>query len=232
MPIKRWVKSANNAIEGILHAARSERHIRYHFYTTVIVLTGSILLGINRSDFAIIVIAVVLVILAEMVNSAIEYIVDLVSPQYSEEARIIKDVAAGAVLITAVGAAVLGYITLAPYVKDVAERGFVLTRPYPDEIILLSLLTVVITVIMIKSLFGKGHPLRGGMPSGHAAIAFSAWVSITCVTGSVIASLISLVMAILVARSRVAGHIHTLLEVCLGSLLGAGITLILFAVFQ
>ncbi|NTU42509.1 MAG: phosphatase PAP2 family protein [Nitrospirales bacterium] len=232
MPVKRWIKSANHAIEGILHAARSERHLRYHLYATVVILLLSFVLGLSRTHFALISVAVILVIFAEMVNSAIEYLVNFVSPHYNEKARVIKDVAAGAVLITAVGAAVLGYIVLVPYVREAADRGFRLPVPSPDEVVLLSFVIILIMVIMLKSFFGKGHPLRGGMPSGHAAIAFSAWAAVTSITRSPVASLISLILAVLVGQSRVAMSVHSLLEVCIGAVLGAGVTFLLFLIFQ
>src|SRR3972149_5648541 len=114
MPLRQWRKSANFAIEGILHGAKTQRHLRYHFFSAAFVLFLSYLLGISRIEFVIISLAVILVISAEMMNSAFEAIVDLLSPGYSEKARVVKDIAAGAVLVAAFGAAVLGYIILFP----------------------------------------------------------------------------------------------------------------------
>ncbi|MFZ6008403.1 MAG: phosphatase PAP2 family protein, partial [Nitrospirota bacterium] len=76
-----------------------------------------------------------------------------------------------------------------------------------------------------------GHPLRGGMPSGHSAIAFSAWVAVTYITESFIASLLSFLLSVLIAQSRITVKAHTPLEVIAGALLGAGITFLLFYIF-
>jgi len=126
MPLKRWIESANNAIEGVLHAARTERHFQYHLITAIAVLILSYALGVARDDFLVVAVIVILVLLAEMLNTAIEHLVDLVSPEYHERARSAKDIAAGAVLVTAFGAAVLGYIILYPYFAKYSSRASVL----------------------------------------------------------------------------------------------------------
>lgn len=231
MPLRKWIDSANNAIEGILHAAKTQRNLRYHFYSAVAILILSYILGVERADFLIISIAVILVLLAEMVNTAIEYVVDMISPEHSEKARVAKDVAAGAVLITAFGAAVLGYIILFPYFSRAFEKGIYIAKHSKEEITLISVILVLILVVVLKAYSGKGHPLRGGMPSGHSAIAFSAWVAVTYITESFIASLLSFLLAVLIAQSRVAVKVHSPFEVIAGAILGAGITIVLFIIF-
>lgn len=231
MPLRKWIDSANNAIEGILHAAKTQRHLRYHFYSAVVVLVLSYILGVERTDFLVISIAVILVLLSEMVNTAIEYVVDMISPEHSEKARIAKDVAAGAVLITAFGAAVLGYIILFPYFSRAFEQGINIAKHSKEEITLIAVILVLIVVVVLKAYSGKGHPLRGGMPSGHSAIAFSAWVAVTYITESFIVSLLSFLLSVLIAQSRIAVKAHTPLEVFAGAILGSGLTLVLFIIF-
>jgi len=231
MSLRKWIDSVNNAIEGILYALKTQRHLRCHFYLAVAVFVLSYILGVERTDFLIISIAVILVLLAEMVNTAIEYIVDMVSPDRSEKARIAKDVAAGAVFITAFGAAVLGYIILLPYFSRAFEQGIHVAKHSKEEIALIAIILVLISVVVLKSRSKGGHLLRGGMPSGHSAVAFSAWVTITYITENFTVSLISFVLAVLIAQSRVAVKVHTLLEVIVGAVLGTGITFLLFAVF-
>lgn len=231
MPLRRWVDSAGYAIEGILYAAKTQRHLRYHFYIAVFVLILTYVLGVGRTDFLIVAIAVILVILAEMINTAIEYVVDLLSPEHSESARIAKDVAAGAVLITAFGAVIVGYIILFPYFSTSFRKGIYIAKHSREEITLIAIILVVITVIVLKSFFGKGHPLSGGMPSGHAALAFSVWVAITYSTESFAASLLSGALAVIIAQSRVAVRAHSPSEVIIGAFLGVTITLLLFFIF-
>src|SRR4030042_6695244 len=87
------------------------------------------------------------------------------------------------------------------------------------------------SIVALRARFGKGRPLHGGMPSGHAAIAFSFWVAITYITESFTASLFCFVLAVLISQSRIAVKAHTPLEVIIGAVLGAGITFLLFLGF-
>ncbi len=231
MPLRQWINSANCAIEGILHGARTQRHLRYHFYSAAFVLLLSFVLGISRSEFIIVSLAVILVLSAEMLNSAIEAVVDLISPEFSEKARIAKDIAAGAVLITAFGAAMLGYMILFPSLKAFFHTGLSVAKHSKEEIALISLVLVLIVVIITKSYFGKGHPLRGGMPSGHAALAFSVWVCITYITESFVTSLLCFILASAIAQSRVSFKVHSPGEVIAGACIGSALTFLLFRVF-
>jgi len=232
MPLRKWLKSTNFAIEGILQGAKTQRHLRYHFFSAAIVLFLSFLLGVTRMEFVIISLAVMLVITAEMLNSAVEVVVDILSPEYSEKARVAKDIAAGAVLISAFGAAVLGYIILFPYLKMIFLNGFSIAKHSKEEIALIAVILVLILVIITKSHFGKGHPLRGGMPSGHSALAFSVWISVTYLTGNFLVSLLCLVLSVWIAQSRVAVKAHNPWEVVLGGLMGAAVTFLLFRLFS
>lgn len=232
MPFRRWIESVNFAIEGILHAAKTQRHLRYHFYSAAAVLIASYILGVSRTEFLIVALSVIAVLLAEMFNTAIEAIVDIISPEKSEKARVIKDIAAGAVFVTAFGVAVIGYIILSPYLRDFFKQGIYITKHSKEEISIIAFVIVMILVVMTKAYFGKGLPLRGGMPSGHSALAFSAWVAITYITEKFIVSLICFILAIIIAQSRVVTKAHTQWEVFLGSLMGASVTFLLFRIFS
>ncbi len=232
MPLKRWIKSANFAIEGILHGTKTQRHLRYHLFAASAVLLLSYVLGVSKNDFLVIGLAVIVVLLAELFNTAIEAVVDMLSPERSQKAKIAKDVAAGAVLITAFGAAIIGYIVLSPYIRDSFDSGFRVARHTGEEISVMAIILVMILVVITKAYVGKGTPLRGGVPSGHAALAFSVWVAVTYTTGSALASLLCFSLAAIIAGSRVTSKIHTTWEVILGGLMGALLTFLLFQVFS
>ncbi len=231
MPLRRWIDSANNAIEGILHASKTQRHVRYHLYAASTVVILSYLLGVNRIEFIFITVVATMVILAEMINSAVESVVDLLSPQKQEKARIAKDIAAGAVFITAFSSLVIGYIILVPYIEDVFKKGLKVAKHTYEETAIVSLVIVSILVVITKAKFGKGHPLRGGFPSGHAALSFSIWVSVSFISENFLVSALTFVIALMIAQSRVATKVHTPWEVILGALLGIAVTLSLFLIF-
>ncbi|HZV47641.1 MAG TPA: diacylglycerol kinase [Thermodesulfovibrionales bacterium] len=232
MLFRRWWRSANFAIEGILHAAKTQRHLRYHYFSAAAVLLLSYILGVSRMEFLILSLSVIAVLLAEMFNTAIETLVDMVSPEQSEKARVAKDISAGAVLVTACGVAIIGYIILFPYLREAFDTGISITKHSKEEIALIAFIIVLILVIITKAYFGKGLPLRGGMPSGHAALAFSAWVATTYITENFVASLLSFAFAVIIAQSRVGAKAHTIWEVVLGGLMGASVTFLLFMIFS
>ncbi len=138
MPVKRWLRSTNYAIEGILYAAKTQRHLRYHFFCAAAVLLFSYILGVSRTEFLIIALSVIAILLAEMFNTAVEVIVDIISPDHSEKARIAKDIAAGAVLITAFGVAIIGYIILFPYLRNAFDQGLHITKHSDEEVALIA----------------------------------------------------------------------------------------------
>jgi len=232
MPLKKWIESANNAIEGILHASKTQRHLRYHFYAAAVALLTGYILGITRVEFLLMSLAVMAVLMAEMLNTAIEAVVDLLSPEHSERAGQAKDIAAGGVLITAFGAAVIGYIVLFPHLHDVFIHGFKIVPRAPEEVSVIASIIVLIMVVLLKAYRKKGQPLSGGMPSGHSALAFSVWVSVTFATGNAIASGLCFVLAWLIAQSRVSSGVHTWVEALVGAVLGACVTFALFWVFS
>lgn len=231
IPFKKWLESTNFAIEGILQAAKTQRHVRYHFYSAATVLLLSYIVGVTRVEFLIISLSVIAVLLAEMFNTALEVVVDILSPQKSEKARVAKDIAAGAVLLTAFGVAVIGYIILFPYLQSYFSTGLHIAKHSKEEITIIALVLVLILVVITKTYLGKGSPLSGGMPSGHAALAFSSWVSITYITENFVASFLSLIIAIMIAHSRIVIKAHSVWEVLIGSLIGALVTFFLFRIF-
>ena len=232
MPLRNWITSLNYAIDGILIAAKTERHFRYHIVSACIVVIFSYIAGITRVEFLIVSLAALSVIVTELINTSIEAVVDLISPEIHPKARIAKDTAAGAVLITAIGSIIIGYIILIPYIRYYFEDGLYFVKHSGSDVTMISLIIVVVLVIITKSITGTGQPLRGGMPSGHSALSFSIWASITMLTGNFLASMLSFVLAAIIAQSRVTTKIHNRWEVILGGIAGAIVTFIMFKIFN
>lgn len=103
----KLIKGFGYAIKGIGLAFREQLNLKIHFLAVAIVIGAGIFFELNTTEWAIIFVTFGLVITAEMLNTAIEYLVDLVSPNYNVQAGKIKDVAAGAVLISAITATVV-----------------------------------------------------------------------------------------------------------------------------
>ncbi len=226
-----WLESLNCAIEGILWAAKSERHIRYHFVAALAVVFLALFFKVSALEFFLLVLAAMLVIFAELMNTAIETVVDLVTDEYHELAKVAKDVAAGAVLVTSVGAIILGYLVLSGHIFPLFDSQPTLGKEPHGTVPVGALLMVVILIVLLKARYNHGSPLRGGMPSGHAAVAFSVAVSTFLFAESFLIGMMVLVLAVLIGQSRLLMKIHTPREVFLGALLGTVVTLLTHLVF-
>jgi diacylglycerol kinase (ATP) len=227
----RWFDAANDAINGILQATRTQRHLKFHLLAAFSVLLFSFAIGVDKYEFALLALITLIVIVAEMFNSALEAAVDLVAPEFRELAGTAKDVAAGAVLISAIGALVIGYLVLGPHIADLFGGNYRIPRHAAGNIAVLAVIMIMLMVILIKAHFGRGYPLRGGFPSGHTAAAFSLWVSILHVTADPWLIGLGFLGAALVAASRLRLKIHRWRDVLFGALLGSAVTLVLFRVF-
>jgi diacylglycerol kinase len=103
------------AFAGIGYCLRTQRNFRIHLLAAGAVVVVGALLGLAAVEWAILALTVTMVLAAEMVNTVIEATVDLASPGYHPLAKVAKDVAAGAVLVTALGAVVIGVCIFAPH---------------------------------------------------------------------------------------------------------------------
>lgn len=228
----RFIDSMNCAIEGILYAARTQKHMRNHFLTALVLLLALLVMRVSALEFTLIAISVSFVLFAELVNTAIEVVVDMVSPEFHPLAKLAKDVAAGAVLVAAIGASVMGYLILSRYFFPVYREALGMIGNPSQTGTIVSLLVVIITVVILKAVAGKGTPLEGGVPSGHSAMAFSIATIVSLGTADPVSSILTIALAVMVSNSRLLMRLHTLREVVYGALLGIVLTLGVLLLFK
>lgn len=231
MKVRKLIDSFNYAISGIIHAVRTQRNMRIHMIAALIVLTACFFYNLSKMEILILTITITIVIVAEMFNTAIECAIDLTANYYHPLAKIAKNTAAGAVLIGAINAILVGYIIFGDKLSTVSLvviRKIQQSDPY---MIFLILIIVSIATLVVKAVFGEGTPLRGGMPSGHSAIAFCLATTIALLSADPLAILLSYLLAFIVAQSRVDSHIHSILEVSAGAIFGTLLTILLFKIF-
>lgn len=106
------------ALIGLVHILKSERNARIHLAVAVIVSVAALLLDLPATELVAIFFAIMTVFIAEIFNTVAEKMLDLLHPEDSPKVALIKDMAAGAVLVTAVGAAIMGFVIFTPYVLD------------------------------------------------------------------------------------------------------------------
>jgi diacylglycerol kinase (ATP) len=225
------IDSFNYAFEGIIHVLRTQRNLRIHFVIAIAVIAAAAAFGVDRIELICLLLAIAFVLVAEMVNSAIEGAIDVSTTSFDPNAKLAKDIAAGAVLISTITALAVGYLIFAHAAAHRTARFLDRVRDAPAEITLVALVLVLLVVIATKAWTGSGTPLRGGLPSGHAAIAFAGWMAATYVITDrhrFLISSLTFIMALLVAQTRVESGVHSALEVLYGGALGALVTLVVF----
>jgi diacylglycerol kinase (ATP) len=229
----RILQSLNWAFEGVIHVLRAERNMRIHFAVATIVLVLAFSYGVTKLELMALLVAISFVLIAEMVNTAIEATIDLATTSFDPLAKVAKDIAAGAVLIATVNAVVIGYLVFADRISEPSSRLVERLREAPSNLTLIALILIILIVIASKALTRRGTPLSGGLPSGHAALAFGGFTAITFIVDEgerVVVGFVALIMALLVAQTRVESGIHTTSEVVLGAVIGTLVTMILFQV--
>ncbi|WP_291259554.1 diacylglycerol kinase [Fusobacterium sp.] len=220
----------NVAFEGIFETIRTERHMKFHCFCTIIIFILSLFLDIGKNEALAIIISVSLIWIAELFNTAIESCVDMVTEKYHPLAKRAKDIAAGAVLITAINALFVGYIVFEKkIVLNMKDMFYLMKSSYQHTVLSIFVLIIVI-VICIKAISGKGTALRGGFPSGHSALATSILTLVTSQTNNPKIFFLTLVLTILVIHSRIEGKIHTFFETMVGAFLGWAVTYLILVI--
>src|SRR3990172_9282140 len=227
-----WFEALNCAIEGIIYAFKTQKHIRYHYVIAAIVLFLSLFLNLSLIEFVLFAIAVIMLLAAEMFNTAIEETVNLVEEKHHILAKNAKDISAGAVLISAMAGMLMGYVVFSRYIYGPVAGALISAERFALHISVIALLSVLIAVVAAKAYLGKGTPLRGGLPSGHAALSFSVWTCITLLSKEPYVSVLTFVLALMVSHSRLLKGIHTKFEIVMGAVLGAGLTFLIYYVFS
>jgi len=194
--------------------------MRFHFLTVVLVLLAGIFFRLDSTHMAILVIVATGVLITEMINTAVESVVDMITQSYNPLAKLAKDIAAGAVLIASITAAIVGVIVFFGEHRIYRLHVGIDKSPKPIELIIILGVLVIVVVLIGKVLGGKGSILSGGVVSGHSAVSFCLATTIIYRANDYFVGIVALLLAFLVAQSRVEGKIHTIKEVIIGGLLG------------
>jgi diacylglycerol kinase (ATP) len=228
------LESFNYAFQGIIHVLRTQRNLRLHFGVAVLVLLAALYSDVTRMELIALLLAIAFVLIAEMLNTAVEAAIDVATTSFDPMAKLAKDIAAGAVLIAATVAVAVGYLVFSGSVANRSSRLLDRLSEVPAELALVALVLTTIVVIGVKALTGSGTPLRGGLPSGHAAVGFAIWMAATLIledsSHQFVVSSLTFIGALLIAQTRVESGIHSSVEVLYGGVLGALVTLAVFQV--
>lgn len=224
-----------NATNGIIYSATTQRNIRIQLVLAVIVMVLSLFYGLNTAEFLCLLFAVFMVIFAELINTAIETVVDLFVDVYHPKAKISKDVAAGAVVLAACNALVVGYFIFfkEENLKAISDSIFNNMVKSPMHLAFVAIMLVVIAVISMKAGCSKkterGELVKEGfVPSGQSAIAFAVLTAIWLNSKDIVTFTLALILSILVVENRVGSNARTKAEIVFGACMGVLIVLLIY----
>lgn len=225
--------SFDYAIRGIVYALRTERNMRLHVIAAAAVIVLALVLRVSGLELVALLFAIGLVLVAELVNTAIEAAVDLAVETFDPLAAVAKDAAAGAVLVSAVTAVAVGYVVFFGRLTPYAQSAMQTAQKSSATVTLLALALTALTVLAIKAVTReKGTSfVRGGWPSGHTAIAFATAAALGYSSSSAKAMILALFIAGLVGQSRVETEAHTIAQTVAGGVIGFLLTTAVFQIF-
>lgn len=224
---KFW-SSFHYAFAGILYTVRTQPNMRVHLFIAALVLVATLVLRLERIYVVAVVITIVIVLALELMNTAIEAVVDLLTVAHHPLAKTAKDAAAGAVFVAAIGAVIVGYLVFYQGIQQGGTRVYDAVAQVPANVILVALALAAIGTLLAKAWAGRGSPFQGGAVSGHTALAFAASTGLALFYQHPLVAVLGYFVAFLVAQSRVEARIHSPFEVTWGAILG---TLVALAVF-
>jgi len=230
------IESFNNAINGIVASVNAERNMKVHIISAILVMAVSFILDFTRVELIIIAITMMLVLVAELINTSIETLTDLASEgKYHVLAKKTKDISAGAVMLMALNSVFVGYLLLYPKFKTIflTKSVFSKVMDSSEHLAIISLALVLLLTLLLKGIFYKRNTthLQGGTVSGHTSIAFNLATIGTILSKNITIGIILFMLAALVAESRYEAKIHTIKEIIAGAVMGTVIALMLFINF-
>ncbi|HDL10091.1 MAG TPA: phosphatase PAP2 family protein [Candidatus Omnitrophica bacterium] len=229
---RNFLDRLNDAIDGMVSVFKEQRNMKLHLLMAIIIFGLGVFVGMKKMELIGVIFALGMIIFAEMINSCLEMILDFIHPKYNPDISKIKKALAGSVLFIGLGGFLILYLLFTSYIPYSIENGFRKLRGASWHLSFFSLLLIIVVVILTKAFFKRGKPLRGGLPSGHSALAFSIWMSVSMITSNLLVSILVLFLAIMISASRLRGGIHNLWEVILGAVVGITITLTIFQIFS
>lgn len=150
MKNKNFFKSFIHAADGIKAACRDERNMRCHMVVAVLTAVFAYFYGLTGTQWAILLVSIFSVLAAELVNTAVERAVDTATDEFRETAKIAKDTAAASVLVTAIGAVLIGICLFGDFKRITYTLGIIFTEPKNLALCTAALLLCIVFLILTK----------------------------------------------------------------------------------
>ena len=226
---KTFFTAMHHALDGVIRAFKTERNLRIDYIIGLFVLICSLFFDFTKTEFACLCLTIGFVIFAEMINSTVEYIVDLITDKYDDRAKAAKDIAAGGVLISSIVAVVVAFFLFAD--KIGLATTSVLSTIFSSNIYILFtiIFAVILLVVILKGFFGKGSSSYSAVyPSARVALAFGLTTYVYIITRSFLVGGVALILSVIIAQIRVENTKTRAIYMIISAIIGILVVLIIY----
>lgn len=227
---KTFFTAFGHAMDGIIRAFKTERNLRIDYIIGLTVFICSLFFDFTKTEFACICLTIGFVIFAEMINSAVEYIVDLVTDKYDERAKAAKDIAAGCVLIASCVSVVVAYFLFEDKLYDATTHIIKSILSSKLHILFTILFAITLLVVILKGYFSKDDEYSKSNPSLRVALAFGLTTYSYLITKSLLICGVTFILSILISQMKVQNSKTRPIYILLSALLGILIVIVIYQI--
>lgn len=225
---KNFVTALHHSVDGIIKAFKTERNLRIDYFCAVCVLLAGVVLGLSKTEFVCLCLTVGFVIFSEMMNSVAEYIVDLVTDKYDDRAKAAKDIAAGGVLISSSISVIVAYFLFADKLQNATTSVLNAIISSNTNILFTIIFMIVVLVIILKGLFGRGEEYAHSGPSLKIALAFGLTTYACIITRSFLVGIVCGILSLMIFGMKVTHTKASKINMIYSALLGIIIVLFVY----
>ena len=225
---KTFFTAMGHALDGVIRAFKTERNLRIDYMIGLFVLLSSLFFDFTKTEFACLCLTIGFVIFAEMINSTVEYMVDLITDKYDDRAKAAKDIAAGAVLISSGVAVVVAYFLFADKIYNATTAVISSIFGSKLHVLLTIMFAVILLAVILKGIIGKGDSYSKAYPSARVALAFALTAYVYIITRSIFVGAIALILSIMIAQIRVENEKIRPIYMIISAVLGVLVVLIIY----
>ena len=228
---RTFFSATRNALNGIIHAFKTERNLRIDYIMGALVLFISLFFDFSKLELITLIITIGFVLFAEMINSVVEYIVNLITQEYNLNAKAAKDIAAGGVLMASVIAVIVAYLLFVDKIHVASTTLLTTMLSSKAHLLVTILFVVVLLIVILKGVFSdkKENNYVKAFPSARVAVSFALATYLFVMTKNLIVGGVAFVLSVMVSSIKRENDKTTLMQVVLSALLGI---LIVLAIYQ
>lgn len=224
-----FFEACKNAVNGIIYGTTTQSNVKKQLVIIAFVMLISLFFNLSKVEFICLIFAVVLIIFAEMINTAIETVVDLYTDLYHPKAKIAKDVAAGAVVITALNAVIIAYFIFFDKIGAMGNSIYTTVINSPTYLAFVVVALIIIIGVALKAAKIKDKKTNKELVvSCQSMLASAAVVATWIVTENLVALSFALILAVMICMNRIESKERNVLEVVLGVMIGILVTLLMY----